>query len=154
MGFSIPQLASRCRLTMSADQLNPTPTVAVAFDTEDFAAGTLSRSGSTITGFKAGKLYLLSSNIRIEYTSGCYAVFQLYDVTGAALIQEWRVDTPTSPFSVGTGMLACVPFIPSVDTSVRVDLTSLSLAGTDIIADNGALGLLSYFTAVELGTAK
>jgi len=151
MGFSIPQLASCCRLTMSADQLNPTPTVAVAFDTEDFAVGDLSRSGSTITGFKAGKVYLVACDIRISYPASCLANFQLIDVSAATLIQEWRAVSPSAAIYTGESQMICLPFAPSIDTSVRVDMTVANPAGTDIDAISGGH---TYLIAVELGFGR
>jgi len=136
---------------MSADQNNPAPTVAVAFDTEESSSGDLSRSGSTITGLKAGKVYLLTGALDITNTSTCSATFEFYDVAGAASIDSWVIRAPTSGNNNAQGTIGVALFIPSVDTSVQINLTQIT-AGADIRGNGSGYGE-PYFGVVELGRA-
>lgn len=146
MGFSIPQALSHCRLSMSADQLNPVASDVVSFDTQDAAGGDLVRSGNTIDGLKAGRIYLILCNIHIGGATG-YTQFRLYDVTAASVVEKWLVRTPPYSTSAAEGSMLIYAYAPPSNTSIRIEVAGIT-AGMDLLTNTNGK---SYFSAIDLG---
>jgi len=131
---------------MSANQLNPVATDIVAFDTEDFAGGDLSRSGNTITGLQLGHVYLIVCDAHIFGVTG-FMQLQAYDVASAAALKTWIVRMAGYSTNAAGGQMLSFIYAPPADTSIRIEVVSLT-AGMDVYADQNGK---SYFSVLDLG---
>jgi hypothetical protein len=110
--------------------------------------------GGAVSGFKAGRTYILSANARISDGVACSAKFGFYDQTGAVQIGEgWEHSSGSNTGShvdrnTGPGWSFWTPIVDSV---VEVRVITVSPASTDLDATAFTADHKVFFQAVEVG---
>lgn len=123
----------------------------ITWDVTDDSRGALSESSGQVSGFQAGRLYLLMAELKMQDTTTVNAFIeaQLFDVTAASFIGASCVGVRPASNSTNTSEKDSVTFLyrPTVDSTVSFRMVTGG-TGTASVSTNCS------FSAVELVTNR
>lgn len=149
-GSSVSAQGDYLHAELSADQSAPGVGTAIAYSVTVESRGDLSVDGAgKVSGFKAGRTYLIFPVVRPVDTTAARLAYQLYDVTATANLGNIFYPTYTQNYSTNSGAspVSPYPYTPTVDSEIEVRVSAVD--GTPDVAQQG-----TSLTIVEIGATS